>query len=100
MPLSTVNWIVGQVNGRVVVDATSYFDNNSDQRRSLDDLSQKSIAPRIETKEQTHINYGGGGWCGTGRLRESQHQEAIRHRKIENGELPTEERAEPGKWLV
>lgn len=83
-----------QVDGRIVVDATSYFDNNSDKRPSLAALDPKSIAPQIEIGDQNHIDRPYPRRCGNSALRAMKYEDAVRRRKTENGELPTEKREE------
>lgn len=46
-----------QLDGRVVVDAASYFDNHAGPRLFLDALGTKSAAPQIEVEDQGHV-YG------------------------------------------
>lgn len=91
-------WLI-QVEGRVVVDAASYFDNNSDQRPSLDALGTKSVAPQIEVEDRGHVTDRGGGWCGTGRMRAAEHSRRIQERLKEDGQLlpPTSEKKETGE---
>ena len=61
-------WIV-QVDGRIVVDAASYFDNNNncDSRPIFHPLSTRFAAPEIEVEDGGHRYHE--GWNGTGRGR-------------------------------
>lgn len=46
-----------QVNGRIVVDAESYFDNNYGPRPSFDPISTRYSAPHIEVEDGGHVDY-------------------------------------------
>ena len=78
-----------RTDGRIVVDAASYFHAKPDEQKNLDALDSASIAPQVNVSDEKHIDsipYR----CGTGRMRESERRERSRQRKIENGELPVE----------
>ncbi|KAJ5835805.1 hypothetical protein N7447_001831 [Penicillium robsamsonii] len=87
------------IDGRVIVDASSYFHANPDEQQTLRDLDSESIAPQINVTEEKHLDGDDDdyrGWrCGTGRMRQSRHRERLNRRKIENGEIPEERESGP-----
>ncbi|GIK05562.1 hypothetical protein Aspvir_009675 [Aspergillus viridinutans] len=88
-----------KIDGRIVVDASSYFHANPDEQETLGDLDSESIAPQMNVMEETHVDDDDddyGGWrCGTGRRRESRRRERLKQRKIENGEISEEREPDP-----
>lgn len=95
----TANENDAKIDGRIVVDAASYFHANPDERQSLSSLNSECIAPQVNVADEKHFEYNSddymGPRCGTSRLCRLERRERTRHREIENGELPTERKIEP-----
>lgn len=86
-----------KIDGRIVVDAASYFHNNPSEKHDPADLASESVTPQFRITDNSHIS--SPSWiCGTGRMMKMALQNEIRQRKIESGELPTERKMEPVKW--
>ena len=86
-----------KTDGRIVVDAASYFHANPDEQKNLDAFDSASIAPQVNVLDEKHVDDDYPIYrCGTGRMREAERQERIRQRKIENGLFPVE-KSEPSE---
>ncbi|CAG8299662.1 unnamed protein product [Penicillium salamii] len=93
------------VDGRIIVDALSYFDAKNEERPSLSDLGSDSIAPKIDVNEDHHFEdeYNRGPVTPQMydvRTRERE-RERIRQRRIQNGEFLVEKKdPEPSSDLT
>ncbi|KAI0404112.1 hypothetical protein F4802DRAFT_568975 [Xylaria palmicola] len=80
------------VDGRIVVDAVSYFRSNPSSQLKLAALGTESFAPKIKVAEEAHIDEYPPFRCGNGYMQEAAFEAKLRKRKLESGELPLTKR--------
>ncbi|CAG8922116.1 unnamed protein product [Penicillium salamii] len=68
------------IDGRVIVDALSYFNANPHERPSLSDLRSDSIAPKIDVNEYLHHGHDRGAGAGTAQMYQPRIPERERER--------------------
>lgn len=96
-----------QVDGRIVVDATSFFFENPTERRRLGALDAESIAPRVDVADIMHIDDDDDYSSGEDRPiinynprvpHRSRRRDRRRRRRVIDPPHPVERTSEPGEY--